>query len=126
VLASEGRLVNNVVKIMKKKDALGQFEQLVLTAVLLCRDNAYGMAVHAKVEELCERKVKLPAVYVTLDRMLEKGYLKSWMSDPTPERGGRRKRFFKLLAAGDRAMAEAQAISRRILESWGTVTWSKP
>ena len=55
---------------MKRTDALGQFEQLVLTAVLLRQQKAYGIAVHEKVEELRERRVKLPSVYVTLE---EKG-----------------------------------------------------
>ena len=86
---------------MKKKDALGQFEQLVLTAVLLCRENAYGIPVHQKVEQLGERPVKPPSVYITLGRLEEKGYLRSRFADPTPQRGGKRKRYFRVLAAGN-------------------------
>jgi len=122
-VAKQPCLLDNVETIMKKTDALGQFEQLVLTAVLLCGEKAYGMAVHEKVEELGERRVKLPSVYVTLDRLEEKGYVKSWLADPTPERGGRRKRYFRLLAAGERAMAESGATAQRILDSWRTAKW---
>src|SRR5437763_9021569 len=96
----------------KNKDLLGQFEQLVLTAVLLCRGNAYGIAVHEKVEELGDRKVKLPSIYVTLDRLEDKGYVKSWFGDPTPERGGRSKRYFRVLVAGERALADSVATAQ--------------
>jgi len=105
---------------LKKPDALGQFEQLCLTAVLLLRDQAYGIAVHEKVEELGARRVLLPAAYVTLDRLEEKGYLKSRVTGPTPERGGRRKRCFRLLPAGERALADSAATAKRIYDSWST------
>ncbi len=66
---------------MKNADSLGQFEQLVLTGVLLLREQAYGMAVHAKVCELGGRQVLLPAVYVTLDRLEDKGHVLAHRSD---------------------------------------------
>ena len=109
----------------KHSDPLGQFEQLVLMSVLLCGDNAYGIAVHKKVEELGDRKVKLPSVYVTLDRLEDKGYVKSWFADPTPERGGRSKRYFRLLVAGEKALAESAATARRIVDSLGALKWSR-
>ncbi len=102
---------------MKNADSLGQFEQLVLTGVLLLREQAYGMAVHAKVCELGGRQVLLPAVYVTLDRLEDKGYVTSWLTDPTPERGGRAKRCFRLLALGERALQESASTSRRIVDA---------
>ena len=75
---------------MANPDSIGQFEQLVLTAILTRRDDAYGVTIHSKVEELASpRPVSLGAVYVTLDRLEDKGLVKSWLSDPTPERGGR-------------------------------------
>jgi PadR family transcriptional regulator, regulatory protein PadR len=106
---------------MKKRDALGQFEQLVLTAVLLCRENAYGIPVHRKVEQLGERPVKPPSVYITLGRLQEKGYVRSRFADPTPERGGKRKRYFRVLAAGERALADSAATAERLLHSWKTL-----
>src|SRR5437016_4931058 len=106
---------------MKKTTAKtdpGQFEQLVLTPVLLLSEQAYGTTVHAKVEELSERRIRLPAVYVTLDRFVEKGYLKSWTTEPTATRGGRSRRCFRLLAEGDHVLAKSAAISKRLYDAW--------
>src|SRR2546428_13279604 len=85
---------HNLVGYIKRvADSLGEFEQLVLTGVLLLGEHAYGLAMHAKISELAApRNVRLGAVYMTLDRLKDKGLLRSWMSDPTPERGGRSKR----------------------------------
>ena len=78
---------------MTRSDSVGQFEQLVLTAVLTLYEEAYGVTIHAKVQELSRPKsVTLGAVYVTLDRMEDKGYISSWLTEPTAERGGRAKR----------------------------------
>ena len=109
---------------MAKADTLGQFEQLVLTAILSLRDDAYGVSIHAKVEEMSQpRAVALGAVYVTLDRLEDKGMVASWLTDPTPERGGRSKRCYRLQAAGERALRESAATARRIweviAEVWG-------
>jgi PadR family transcriptional regulator PadR len=103
---------------MPKSVSAGQFEQLVLTAILSLRDDAYGVTIHAKVEELSDPKpVSLGAVYVTLDRLEEKGLVSSWLSDPTPERGGRAKRYYRVEALGERALQESAATARRIWDS---------
>lgn len=95
-----------------------QFEQLVLAAILSLRDNAYGVTIHGKVEELSRPKtVSLGAVYVTLDRMEDKGFVSSWLSDPTDERGGRAKRCYRLEALGERALEESAATAKRFLVS---------
>jgi PadR family transcriptional regulator PadR len=114
---------------MPKPDSLGQFEQLVLTAILSLRDDAYGVTIHAKVEDLARPKaVSLGAIYVTLDRLEDKGMVSSWLSDPTAERGGRAKRCYRLEALGERALQESAATAKRI---WDAVTqvlgkdWSK-
>lgn len=66
---------------------IGQFEHLILTAILALRDDAYGVTIHAKAEELAAPKdISLGAVYVTLDRLEDKGLVSSRLSDPTPER----------------------------------------
>lgn len=114
---------------MKKAESLGQFEQLVLTAILSLRDDAYGVTIHAKVGELARPKaVSLGAVYVTLDRLEDKGLVRSWLSDPTPERGGRAKRCYRLEAFGERALEESAATAKRvwdvIAEVWGK-EWAK-
>jgi DNA-binding PadR family transcriptional regulator len=95
--------------------SIGQFEQLVLAAILRCGRNAYGVTIHEAVEELSgAKKVALGAVYVTLDRLEDKGLISSWLSDPTPERGGRSKRHYRLAAAGERALRESVLTARRI------------
>lgn len=111
---------------MGKSDSLGQFEQLVLTAVLSLGDNAYGVTIHRKVEELsAPKKVKLGAIYVTLDRMEDKGLLSSRLSDPTAERGGRAKRCYKVESGGETALREVLATARRMSEAaasaWGEI-----
>ena len=115
---------------MARQDSLGQFEQLVLTAILTLREEAYGVTIHAKVEELAKPKtVALGAVYVTLDRLEDKGLIASWLSDPTPERGGRAKRFYKLEALGERVLQESAVTAKRIWDAaesvWGRKRWGK-
>jgi DNA-binding PadR family transcriptional regulator len=99
-------------------DSLGQFEQIVLTAVLVVGDNAYGVTIHAKVEELSKpKKVTRGAVYATLDRMEEKGLIASWLSDPTPERGGRSRRHYRLEKSGQQALRESAKTARTLYEA---------
>src|SRR5690242_2179873 len=110
---------------MHKSDSVGQFEQLVLTAILQLHENAYGVTIHAKVEELAHpRSVSLGAVYVTFDRLEDKGLISSRLSDPTPERGGRSKRFYRLEALGERALQESALTARRVWEAVAE-TWGK-
>ena len=114
---------------MAKPESLGQFEQLVLTAILILRDDAYGVSIHAKAQELSRPKaVSLGAVYVTLDRLEDKGLVSSRLSDPTPERGGRAKRCYQLEASGERALQESAVTAKRIWdvtsEVWGA-EWVK-
>src|SRR5271166_2214200 len=99
---------------MAKPDSLGQFEQLVLTAILTRGEDAYGVSIHSKVEELARPKaVSLGAGYVTLDRLEDKGLVKSWLSDPTPERGGRAKRCYRLEALGERSEEHTSELQSR-------------
>lgn len=102
---------------MRGPDSLGQFEQLVLTAILSLGDDAYGIKIHSKAGELARPKaISLGAVYVTLDRLEDKGLVVSWHSDPTPERGGRAKRCYRLEALGERALQESALTAKRIWE----------
>jgi PadR family transcriptional regulator PadR len=104
---------------MPKGDYLGEFEQLILAAVLLLGENAYGVTIHEKVEQLAKgRSVALGSVYVTLDRLQQKGYFTSWFSDPTPGRGGRAKRFFKITACGATALNESIRVSANLVENF--------
>ena len=109
-------------------ETLGQFEQIVLTAILALGDNAYGVTIHAKVEELSKpRKVARGAVYATLDRMEDKGLIASWLSDPTPERGGRSRRHYRIEKSGEKALRESARTAQRLVEtiaqSLGGLAW---
>lgn len=90
-------------------DDLGKFELPVLTAVARLRGNAYGVSVMDEVAKREGRQVSYGAVHVTLDRLIEKGFLTSKMGEPTPERGGRRKRYYELSGKGEKALAEARS-----------------
>jgi PadR family transcriptional regulator PadR len=107
-------------------ESLGQFEQIILTAILSLRDEAYGVTIHEKAAELAEpKKVSPGAVYVTLDRLEDKGLVSSWLSDPTPQRGGRSKRFYRLEALGEQALEESAATAKRVADAvaeiWGDI-----
>ena len=100
---------------MAKGDNLGEFEVLILSSLSILGENAYGMTIHEKIEELGERTVSLGAVYTTLDRLEQKGFAKSWFSDPTPERGGRAKRYFEITASGKRALNAAARVANNVV-----------
>jgi PadR family transcriptional regulator PadR len=83
---------------------LGEFEHLVLLALLRLEDRAYGVTARREIETRANREVSIGAVYATLDRLQDKGYVKSFMGEPTAERGGRSKRFFRITAKGVTAL----------------------
>ena len=106
---------------MPRSDSLGQFEQLVLTAVVTLRENAYGVPIHKTVQHLAASRVTLGAIYVTLDRLEDKGYVSSWLSEPIAARGGRAKRCYQLESSGERALKESIATARRMASSVRTI-----
>ena len=85
---------------MLRRDYLGEFEHIVILALLRLGDRAYGVTVRQEIETRTRREVSIGAIYATLARLTEKGYVKSHVGDPTPERGGRSKRFFQVTAKG--------------------------
>ena len=93
---------------MAGRDHLGEFEQIVLLAVLRLGDNAYGVPIRREIEKRTGRSLTVGALYRTFDRLEEKGYIRSWFSDPIPERGGRSKRYFKVEALGLRVLRESR------------------
>jgi len=88
-------------------DILGEFEQLVLLALVRLGSDAYGVSIADDIAERTSRRVSLGAVYKTLERLEDKGLAASRIGDPTPERGGRRKKYFRVLAAGQRALTQS-------------------
>lgn len=77
---------------MGDRGFLGEFEQMILLAALRLREDAYGTRLMEELEATADRRVSRGSVYVTLDRLEEKGWIKSTMSEPRPERGGRPRR----------------------------------
>lgn len=98
-----------------KKDFLGEFEELVLTMVGILQEEAYGNAIVNEIRERVDREVNLSAVHVTLYRLEDKGYVKSAMGGATNERGGRRKRLFRITNAG---LAMLRTMKESRMELW--------
>jgi len=95
---------------------LGEFEQLILLAILRLRDDAYGVTIRAELADRAGRTVAPGALYTTLDRLETKGLIASRMSDPTPQRGGRAKRHVTVTAAGREALTRARMAYERLLD----------
>jgi DNA-binding PadR family transcriptional regulator len=93
---------------MPGRDHLGEFEQLVLLAIVRLGEDAYGVPIRREIEKRTHRSLTVGALYRTLDRMESKGLVRSRFSDPTPERGGRSKRYFKVEPAALRALRESR------------------
>jgi DNA-binding PadR family transcriptional regulator len=93
---------------MARRDHLGEFEQIVLLAVLRLGVDAYGVPIRLEIETRTGRSLTVGALYRTLDRLEAKGYVTSRFGDPTPERGGRSKRYFRVRPAGLRTLRESR------------------
>jgi DNA-binding PadR family transcriptional regulator len=101
---------------MASREYLGEFEQIVLLALLRLGPNAYGVPIRNEIELRTRRPVTVGALYSTLDRLEAKGYLASWFADPTAERGGRSKRFFRVEPLGLKALQRSQEALAHMLE----------
>ena len=101
---------------MSGRGFLGEFEHIVLLAVLRLNDQAYGVTVRREIEARTKREVSIGAIYATLDRLEAKGYVQSRAGDPTPERGGRSKRFFRVTARGVSAVNRTHRALKRLTE----------
>ncbi len=88
---------------------MGEFEQLVLLALLRLDNDAYGMDVRAEIEKRTGRDVSYGAVYTTLDRLERKGWVAHRLGEATPERGGRARKYFRVLRDGREALRETRA-----------------
>lgn len=93
---------------------IGEFEQLVLLALVRVGDDAYGVPIHEELTARARRTVSVAAVYKTLERLETKGYVSTRIGDSTPERGGRRRKYFTLEALGRRALIDSLATLRRM------------
>src|SRR4026209_1158812 len=92
---------------------LGEFEYLMLTAAARLGDEAYGAAIRQEIEDATGTSCSICALYTTLDRLEGKGLIKTWIGDPTPERGGRPKRMVRVTPKGvDAATSFYNAVRR--------------
>lgn len=97
-----------------EKGLLGELEQLVMLAIGHLEDDAYAVSIRDEIETRTGIELGRGSVYVALDRLERKGFLRSEFGAPTPERGGKAKRCFVLTGAGRRALAQAEAAIARM------------
>jgi len=104
---------------------LGDFEQLILLALLRLEEQAYGVTIHREVQKRTRRAISISAVYTTLDRLEEKALVRSQVGDPLPRRGGRRRKYYRLEPAGAAALSRSYRVFREMtrgleeqLEQW--------
>jgi PadR family transcriptional regulator, regulatory protein PadR len=101
---------------------LGEFEYLMLTAAARLGDDAYGAAIRQAIEDATGSACSIGALYTTLDRLEGKGLIKTWMGDPTPERGGRPKRMVRVTPKGVQAASAFYKAVQRVSRG---VAWAK-
>jgi PadR family transcriptional regulator, regulatory protein PadR len=101
------------------RDALGEVEHLILLAIVRLGDSAYGVSVRQEIEHVTGREVAMGALYTSLDRLARKGFIKSTLSDPIPERGGKSRRYYRLRPAGVAALRQSR---ERLLKMWTGVS----
>ena len=100
---------------MSKRESLGEFEQLVLLAILRRGRDAYGVTIREEIESRTGRRASRAAIYVTLRRLEKRDYVSSRLADPTPERGGRAKRYFRVTR---KAVRDLRASRVDLLSMW--------
>jgi DNA-binding PadR family transcriptional regulator len=103
---------------MPRRDTLGGFELQVLLAVMRLGEDAYGVPIADTIEAASGREVAAGSIYITLDRLEEKGLVTSRLGESTPERGGRAKTYFRITGKGVRAVRQAQ---RTLIRLWSGV-----
>jgi PadR family transcriptional regulator PadR len=104
---------------MARGDFLGSLEHLVLLALVRLGDGAYGMTVRREIEHRTGRDLSIGAIYATLERLEDKGYVRSEIGEPTAERGGRAKRLFRIAAKGEAALEASQQALRNMTSGIG-------
>jgi PadR family transcriptional regulator PadR len=105
----------SIVNEMAKREFLGGFELLVLLALIRLGDEAYGVPISEAIEESSGKEVAMGSVYITLERLEQKGFVSSRLGEPTAERGGRAKTYFRITAKGLREVRQAR---RTLMNLW--------
>ena len=102
---------------------IGEFEELVLLTIAVLYEDAYSVSICDQLELQTARTVKLGVVHAVLNRLENKGFVKSHLGEPTSERGGRRKRFYVLTAAGKAAVKQAREVRERLWSAIPKLSW---
>jgi DNA-binding PadR family transcriptional regulator len=98
----------------KREEPLGSLEHIVLLAVMRLGEEAYGITVRKEIESATGRELSIGAVYATLVRLEAKGFVRSYAGEPTAERGGRAKRYFRVTADGKGVLRNTHAIIQKL------------
>ena len=101
---------------MSKGSFLGEFEQVVLLAVLRLDDNAYGVTIRDEIDTRTGRDAVIGAVYAALARLEQKGFVRGSVSNPEPVRGGRSRKLFRVTGQGTRALRRSMQMVARMAE----------
>lgn len=104
---------------------LGEFEELVLLTVAALMEEAYSVAICDELSKHSKRTVKLGVVHAVLNRLEEKGLIKSHLGDPTSTRGGKRKRFYQLTIPGKSALVRAKELRDELWNRIPSLVWRK-
>jgi DNA-binding PadR family transcriptional regulator len=86
---------------------LGEFEVLILLAIVRLKSEAYGATIHKEIEVRTGRSIAIGAIYTGLARLQKSGFVKATIGEPTPQRGGRRKKYYEIEPAGAQALAHS-------------------
>ncbi|MEQ9263814.1 MAG: helix-turn-helix transcriptional regulator [Balneolaceae bacterium] len=100
-----------------KGSYLGEFQELVLLAVLSLKEEAYGVAIQKLIKDFAERDITRGALHSALSRLEEKKYLSSKFTEATNKRGGRRKRVYTITGSGESALKQAQSVREKFITS---------
>jgi PadR family transcriptional regulator, regulatory protein PadR len=92
------------------KGYLGEFEELVLLTIVILDADAYGVSIQQDIERRSDRSISIGALHSTLTRLEEKGFITSYMGEPSQERGGRRKRYFEITRDGKLALNHVKGL----------------
>jgi PadR family transcriptional regulator PadR len=99
---------------------IGDFEQLILMALIRLGSDAYGVSIRSEIEARTARAISPGALYTALDRLETRGLVASRLGDPTPERGGKRKRLYTVQPAGERELARVYESLRLMASGMAT------
>jgi len=102
---------------MRKRGYFGEFELMVMLALMRLGENAYGMPICREIEEHGRREVAVGSAYATLERLEEKGFVSSELGEPTAERGGRAKKYFHVT----KGVREVRDTQRALMNLWAGV-----